>query len=116
MRPTKKHVSGVEARITKAINEVVSLEPEQWVEATEGLRDRVAAQRKGMGRLKEKLEAAADAKVKEAERMADILKCEPNLDPSEEDKVFMAFKTTRLARLFKKKVCTSDVMICRDES
>ena len=61
-----------------------------------------------MGKLATKLTDAVDAKVVAAERIADILRREPRLDPNDEDKVFMIFKTRRFARLFAKKVCKTD--------
>lgn len=78
------------------------------MEAAKSLRDNVSKQRKGIGNLKAKLAAVANAKVEEAERIADILKREPNLDPDGEDKVFMTFKTRRIATLFKAKVSGYD--------
>lgn len=113
MRPIIKEDASIDSRMTKAADEIVSKEPEKWVEAAEDLRDLVAAQRNGMSRLKEKITEAADAKVKAAERMAGILKRGPGFDPNEEDKVFMMFKTRRIARLLEKKVRTSDMEIAR---
>jgi hypothetical protein len=90
--------------MSRAVAEVISLEPSEWVSAAQVLRDDVAKHRKGISNLKTKLTAAADAKVKEAKRIADILRRGPCLEPDRQDKVFMTFKTRRIARLFMNKV------------
>jgi hypothetical protein len=98
----------VDARISKAVTEILTLDPSQWVEAGRALHEYLEKNRKGIGKLKAKISEGIETKVEEANGIADILKREPSLYPDDEDKVFMAFKTRRLARLFMKKVYTPD--------
>lgn len=96
--------TALDRRINKVISSILSQHPSRWVSATELLIADVRRNRKGVTNLKAKINAAADARVEEELRMVDILRREPYLEPSTEDKVFMAFKTRRIARLLLLKV------------
>jgi hypothetical protein len=100
-------VGQVDARIDKRIAEVFVLDPSRWGNAAQNLSKMVVKQRKGVGKFVEKMANAVDKKVEEADRIAEIIKREPCLDPDEHGKVFMVFKTRRIARLFEKKVRNS---------
>lgn len=104
LKSPQKQSSSLDRRITKAIINILSQPTAQWVSGAEHLVANVRQNRKGITNLKVKMGAAADAKVAEAARMADVLRREPCLEPGAEDKVFMIFKARRIARLFLGKV------------
>ena len=106
-----KRVARNDVQFSKAITRILALETSQWTEAGQALYNYVEKHRKVVGGLESKLTDAIDAKVKDAERIADILRRGPCVDPDEQDKIFMVFKTRRYARLFVKKACNPNQLI-----
>ena len=76
----------------------------EWVTAAKVLHAKISRNKKGARNLEGKLAAAVDAKVAEEKRIAKVLRRGPDYGPS---KAFVTFRTRRIARLLKAKVCES---------
>lgn len=102
--PRQSDASLLDARLNKAISDILAQNPDTWVEECKKLKERVSSQKKGMARLKQLVIEAADAKVEKVERIASVLKRGPNIDPKANMVKFIYFKERQLARLLLAKV------------
>jgi hypothetical protein len=101
---TLKRATNLEARLNKAVAEVVSLHHSEWIAAAKILHAKVSRGRKGIRNIEAKLVAAGEVKAAEEDRIAKILRRGPDYGPYGAEKAFVTFKTRRIARLFRAKV------------